>query len=161
MQLLRSIFHYRNFFTTTSCSAPVLCIGTLILVDLATWISPLPSYRLVPVVPQKSQNQDHATYTPSTTYTVSSLLVDLSWVTLKSPFLMLLGAYRCFFQWFTFVRLPDLHLTISYRLFLNAYDHRSLQQPLKVVWSLFLAIDFDGPTIISSIASQLILFPAH
>jgi hypothetical protein len=40
--------HYRTFIPNTGCSAPVPRIGTLILVDLATWISPLASERQVP-----------------------------------------------------------------------------------------------------------------
>lgn len=39
--------HYRAFITTTRCSAPVLRIGTLVLMDLATWTSPLASERQV------------------------------------------------------------------------------------------------------------------
>ena len=39
--------HYRTFHPTTDRSAPVLRIGTLILVDLATWMSPLASERQV------------------------------------------------------------------------------------------------------------------
>jgi len=54
-------FHYRTFNTTTSCSAPVPCFGTLILMVSATWISPLASRRLVPVVPWESPKQSHAT----------------------------------------------------------------------------------------------------
>jgi|ERR1700733_5979893 hypothetical protein len=78
MQLLRSIVHYSDFTATTSCSAPVSCIGTLILAVSATWISPLTSRRLVPAVPYRSPNQTHAIYTPDTTYTITRLSVDLS-----------------------------------------------------------------------------------
>ncbi len=40
--------HYRAFIPTTSRSAPVLRIGTLILADSAAWIPPLASERQVP-----------------------------------------------------------------------------------------------------------------
>ena len=40
-------FHYKTFHPTTDRSAPVLRIGTLVLVDLATWMSPLASERQV------------------------------------------------------------------------------------------------------------------
>ena len=39
--------HYRTFIPTTGCSVPVFRIGTLILVDLATWMSPFTSERQV------------------------------------------------------------------------------------------------------------------
>ena len=39
--------HYRTFIPITSCSAPVLRIGTLTLMDLATWMSPFSSERQV------------------------------------------------------------------------------------------------------------------
>jgi len=35
--------HYKHFITTTNNSAPVLCIGTLILINLVICISPLTS----------------------------------------------------------------------------------------------------------------------
>ncbi len=41
-------FHYRTFLPTTDDSAPVLRIGTLALVVLATWTSPFTSERQVP-----------------------------------------------------------------------------------------------------------------
>ena len=39
--------HYKTFIPTTGCSVPVFRIGTLILVDLATWMSPFTSERQV------------------------------------------------------------------------------------------------------------------
>src|SRR4029077_6596297 len=39
--------HYRALTPTTSCSAPVLRIGPLILAGSATWMSPLASERQV------------------------------------------------------------------------------------------------------------------
>lgn len=56
--------HYSVFVTTTSWSAPVHCIGTLTLMKRITWISPLTSEQLVPVVPWKSLNKSHATSMP-------------------------------------------------------------------------------------------------
>ncbi len=46
--------HYRTFNPTTGCSAPVLRIGTLTLVDLAPWLSPFPSQRQVLTVHTKA-----------------------------------------------------------------------------------------------------------
>jgi hypothetical protein len=36
-------------------------------------------------------------------------------------------------QWFSFIRLSDSYLSVLARLFLNAHDRCSLQQPLEVV----------------------------
>ena len=47
MQPLRSSPITEPSIPTTGCSAPVLRIGTLILVDLATWTSPFTSERQV------------------------------------------------------------------------------------------------------------------
>ncbi len=54
------------------------CIGTLILVVLATWISPLTSWRLVPAVPCRSPDQNHAISTPDTTHPITRSPVSLS-----------------------------------------------------------------------------------
>lgn len=71
-------FHYRNFITTTSWSAPVFRIGTLILVVSATWISPVTSERQVPAFPYKSLNQVHVTFTPNTAHPVIRFPMNLS-----------------------------------------------------------------------------------
>ncbi len=71
-------FHYRNFVTTTNWSAPVLRIGTLILMDSATWISPLTSERQVPAFPYKSLDQIHVTFTPDTAHPVIRSPMNLS-----------------------------------------------------------------------------------
>ena len=71
-------FHYRNFVTTTSWPAPVLRIGTLILMDSATWISSLTSERQVPAFPYKSLNQIHVTFTPDTVHPVIRFPMNLS-----------------------------------------------------------------------------------
>ena len=70
--------HYRDFFTTTGCPAPVLRIGTLILGGSAPWISPFPSERQVPTVPHKSPNQTRATYMPDTIHPVNRFPMDSS-----------------------------------------------------------------------------------
>jgi hypothetical protein len=71
-------FHYRNFVTTTDWPAPVLRIGTLILMDSATWISPLTSERQVPAFPYKSLDQIHVTFTPDTAHPVIRFPMNLS-----------------------------------------------------------------------------------
>src|SRR5260363_15472 len=67
---------YSRFLTTTGCSVPVPCIGTLILKISVFCVSPLASRRLVPAVPYKSLHQTHATYTPDTTCSVTELPAD-------------------------------------------------------------------------------------
>ena len=47
--------HYRTFVPTTNRSVPVLRIGTLVLLDLANWISPFASERQVPTFPTKAR----------------------------------------------------------------------------------------------------------
>jgi len=50
---------------------------------------------------------------------------------------------------FTFVRLPDSHLTGSCPAFcLNAHHNGSLPLQLKVVWSQLLQADSEGPSLI-------------
>ena len=80
--------HYRNFITTTSCSAPVPCISNLTLVALTTWTSPLASRYLVPAVPCKSPDQTHAIYTPDTTHPVARLPVSSSQV-METPLVLM------------------------------------------------------------------------
>jgi hypothetical protein len=56
--------------------------------------------------------------------------------------------------WFRVIRLHDPYLTRSSRAFsLNAHYHGSLPQQLKVVWSLLLQADPEGPTLIFRAAS--------
>ena len=47
--------HYRAFLTTTNRSVPVLRVGTLVLLDLANWISPFASERQVPTFHTKAR----------------------------------------------------------------------------------------------------------
>jgi hypothetical protein len=59
---------------------------------------------------------------------------------------------------FTCVHLPRAHLTRLARLFLNAHDHNSLLQPLKVVFNQHLIADCEGPTLIVNAALLIASF---
>lgn len=85
--------HYSPFITTTNCSVLVPSIGTLTLVDFATWFSPLAPWRLVPVVPYKSLNQTHATCTPDTIYPVIRFPVGLSESNFQTLILISISPY--------------------------------------------------------------------
>jgi hypothetical protein len=114
--------HYSRFNATTGCSAPVSCIGTLILKIAVFCIAPLTSRRLVPTVPYKSLNQTRATFTPDTIYSVTEFPADLSWIPIMHPVLMSFLFFTTHLQWFIFIRLSDSHLPNLFRLFLNAHD---------------------------------------
>ena len=102
--------HYRNFVTTTSCSAPVPCIGTLTLVALTTWISPFTSRHLVPAVPYKSPDQTHAIYTPDTAHPITRFPMSLSQGMETPLVLMPILWLTTRQQWFRSIRLSDPHL---------------------------------------------------
>ena len=80
--------YYRIFITTTSCSAPVSCFSTLILIVLAIWISSLTSRRLVPAVPYRSPDKNHAIYTPDTAHPITRHPMSLSQV-METPLILM------------------------------------------------------------------------
>src|SRR5260363_290455 len=77
--------HYSDFFATTNCSVPVSCFGTFIFEFSVSCISPLTSTRLVPTVPYQSLYQNHASYTPDTTCSVTECLASSSWSYFTPP----------------------------------------------------------------------------
>src|SRR5260363_335971 len=70
------------------CSVLVSCFGTFIFEFSASCISPLTSTRLVPTVPYQSLYQNHASYTPDTTCSVTECLASSSWSYFTPPALM-------------------------------------------------------------------------
>ena|SRR3990172_5679044 len=84
--------HYRNFLATTSCSAPVLRIGTLVLGDLPLGFLPYHQSDRFPQFHTEAGNQTRATFMPDTTHPVSRSPMDLSQVN-DSP-LVLMSSLR-------------------------------------------------------------------
>src|SRR5215469_14557071 len=66
--------HYRTFFTTTGCSAPVPLIGTLTLIGSTYWDFSLSIGATGSRVPHKSLVQGHAAFTP-----------DAAWAAIRLP----------------------------------------------------------------------------
>ncbi len=104
----------RSAKTTTGDSAPVPCLGTLILHgDLPLGLLPF-HQGTGSHVPHRSLGQDHATSTPDTAHTVSTFLVDSSRGSGPTPVLMSTVSVSTRLRWFTCVRLLDPHLTLSF-----------------------------------------------
>jgi len=77
---------------------------------LTSWNSPLSSRRLVPAVPYRSPNQNHASYTPVATCPVTKFPTDYSQV-IETPLVLT----TCLWittrqQRFRFIRLSDSYL---------------------------------------------------
>ena len=106
--------HYTDFITTTSCSAPVSCLSTLILIVLAIWISPLTSRRLVPAVPYRSPDKNHAIYTPDTAHPITRHSMSFSQVMETLLILMSFLWITTRQQWFRPIRLSYHYLPSLY-----------------------------------------------
>jgi hypothetical protein len=143
-----------GFVATTSRSAPVLRFGTFLLVGPPLGLFPL--HRSAGShVPHRSLGRARAAFVPVTTRAVDrcppSLIPDQQ---LESGFgdVPTLST-RC--QRFTFVRLPDSHLTG-----LSPPFPETLTTPvigptqLPVVWTLILQPESEGPTLISCAAQR-------
>ena len=71
--------YYRDFYTTTSWSVPVPCIGTLTLMGSSHLSFSLNIRTTGSHVPHKSPVQVHATFMPDAAQAVSRLPLNFSW----------------------------------------------------------------------------------
>ena len=71
--------HYRDFYTTTSWSVPVPCIGTLTLMGSSHLSFSLNIRTTGSHVPHKSPVQVHATFMPDAAQAVSRSPLNYSW----------------------------------------------------------------------------------
>ena len=102
-----------------------------------------------PHVPHKSLDQVHAISMPGAAQTVNRLPLGLS---CRPPSIRSFDAVSDIStpqQWFAYAHLLDPYLTRSSPcLSLNAHHNGSLPMQLKVVSSLLLQADSEGPTLI-------------
>ena len=98
-------------------------------------------------VPQRSLNQNHAAFMPSTTQAVSRFPLDLSRSTARTSVLMLtIQQFRHLISGsLTLVFLIHTWPQSLLRLSLNAHHNGSLPMQLEVVWNQLLQADPRGP----------------
>ena len=126
--------HYRTFNPTTSCSTPVLRIGTLALAVVAACDLSLNIGTTGSHVPNKSPVELRAAYTPDADRAVFRQPPNSSRKLGQPPVLTSSNPISTLQQRFACARLSQPCLPeSSSRLFRNAHHHRSLRQHLAVV----------------------------
>ncbi len=128
--------HYRHFIATISQSAPVFCIGTLILVGSP--LESLPSHQNDRFTrstqePALGSRLLYAGCHPSGKEKISLGFVLKQWRPSVSTSSLHVSTSH---QRFTCVRLPSSHLTHSCAFSFNAHYPGSLPAQLKAVWQL-------------------------
>ena len=117
--------HYRAFVPTTSCSAPVPRIGTLVLADLAAWTPPFTSGRQVLNVPYKSLIRLRAAYMPDAARAAFRPTPELIPEARRSSGFDITSGISTRHQRFAFARLSGPYLTGSRPAFCcNAHHNR-------------------------------------
>ena len=143
--------HYRDFITTTDCSAPVLRIGTLILMGPPLGFLPWHRNDRFPRSTQEPDSRSRHLYAgrrPGSKQDSPELIPEYQ----QPPVLTSSLSFRHLISGslaLASLIIPDLVLR---GLFLNAHHPGSLPAQLKVVWNLLLKVDSEGPTLISCAA---------
>ena len=117
-------FHYRNFITTTGCSAPVTRIGTFVLAGPPLGVFPFRHRATGSQVLSRSLCHVHASSVPATAWTVNRFPPDLSRASDSLPVLMTSLRFRHFIRGSLVFVSIGTHLTKScFAFYRNAHHH--------------------------------------